>query len=186
MNFRFWMLFALAAGLHSAAPAQTARIAHLSHAGEVAALAADAAADNFGLPTPVFIADSIRFLSDTTTLEYGKWDARGHSGHSEKVRTYQFASRYQGADKVSVKRYITERKMYQPAVKILAYDTIPKPVPMLKKPQAKRKKAAFLPTVPAPPRHPGVGLAVGLILLFAGAGWLLGGRRAGSPAKVAA
>jgi hypothetical protein len=173
MNSRFLFLLTLAIGQTYAAPAQTARIAHLSHAGSLETLATDAAADNFGLPDPIFIADSIKFLSDTTTLEYGKWDARGHSLRSENVRTYQFASRYQGQYKVSVKSYITEKKMYQPGVKILAYDTIPQAAPVLKKQKTKRKKSTFVPAVTNPP-HPGVGGVVVAILLFAGAGWLLG------------
>ncbi|MFD2718630.1 hypothetical protein ACFST9_07875 [Hymenobacter monticola] len=168
------LLLVWAAALPTAA--QTARIGHLSHGGSsVAAL--DAVADNFGLPEPRFIADSIKFLSDTTTLEYGKWNSYGYSDPTAKVRTHQFASRHQGQYKVSVKRYVSEKRMDKPEVKVLAYDTIPKPVPLPKKQKTKHKKSAFVPAAPVLPQHPGVALAVALVLILGGAGWLLGERK---------
>jgi len=179
MHFRyfpFFVLVALVACLHQAV-AQTARIAHLSHGGSAETW--EVAADNFGELAPVFEVDSIRFLSDTTTLEYGSWQGR-HNTRTDKTTTYQFNSRLWGDNHVSAKSYVEQSRRYRPQIKIVGYDTLPpapKPAPVLKKQKTKRKKAAFLPPAPAPPRHPGAGLVVVTLLVCAGAGWLLGGRR---------
>ena len=164
--------------LLAAAPAaaQTARIAHLSHSGSLETL--DAAADNFGLPSPTFMVDSVRLLSDTTALEYGQLFRirRNDKWARNETRTIRFSSRKERQQQIQT--YQQQR----PAIKIISYDTLLKSAtpqlqsgaPTLKKQKTKRKKSAFLPAVPAPPQHPGVALAVAAILVLTGAGWLLG------------
>lgn len=177
-SFRVYAAALLVSGLALPAPAQTARIAHLSHGGSLETLAAAEALDNFGLPSPKFIVDSIRFLSDTTALEYGTWRwARGSDLEKEKVRTHKFSSRQAGDSPIPAKKYVEQKARYQPALKVLAYDTLPAPAPVLKKQKTKRKKAALLITLPAePPRQYGLWLGAACVLGLAGAGWLLGGR----------
>ncbi|MDO7877490.1 hypothetical protein Q5H93_22315 [Hymenobacter sp. ASUV-10] len=178
---------ALVALLTSVAPAQTARIAHLSHSGSLTAL--DAAADNFGtrpMP-PYFVADSVRLLSDTTAIQYGHWSRASKERSEEKTHIVRLATADdQGlATKRSTVNYY---QRYRPEVKLIGFDSTTKPAapaPVLKKQKARRKKAALYPAVPAPPQHPGVGLAVAAILLFAGAGWLLGERRPGPQSQAA-
>lgn len=53
--------------------AQTGRIAHFSHSGSVATVAAQGEADNLGTPMAYTEVDSIRYLSDSTYLEYSSW-----------------------------------------------------------------------------------------------------------------
>jgi hypothetical protein len=169
------LVAALVGGRAQRSAAQTARIAHLSHSGSLEAL--DVAADNFGELAPVFEVDSIRFLSDTTTLEYGSWQGH-HNTRQDKTTTYQFNSKL-WENHVSAQSYVEQSRRYRPQIKVVGYDTLPpmpKPAPVLKKQKTKRKKAVAL-TMPTPPTHPGVGLAVVAILAFAGAGWLLGQRR---------
>ncbi|GAA4364559.1 hypothetical protein GCM10023185_34170 [Hymenobacter saemangeumensis] len=169
---RFNAVALLAGGLLAPAAAQTARIAHLSHGGSAETL--DAAADNFGLGDAVFFVDSIRLLSDTTALEFGSWQGVmiKKEQSKERVRTLKFSSRQVGHSQVSAKSYVEQTARFHPKLKILAYDTLP---PVLKKQKAKRKKSAYLPAVPTPPQHPGLGLGVAVLLTLAGAGWLLGG-----------
>jgi hypothetical protein len=162
------------------AGAQTARIAHFSHSGGLATLADEAAADNFGTPPAYFAVDSIRLISDTSALEYGKWHGY-HAAGKPEVQTQVFSS-HRAEGRTSAKAYITQSTQYQPRIKIVGYDTIPKGatpavgVPTVEKRKTKRRKSAALPATPMPPQHPGVLLGVLLILGLGGAGWLLGER----------
>ncbi|MFD2718631.1 hypothetical protein ACFST9_07880 [Hymenobacter monticola] len=156
--------------------AQTARIAHFSHSGNAAAL--DAAADNFGRPYPYFLADSVRLLSDTTAVEYGKWNG---SESKEKTHLVEFHRRADAYAKHGVvRRYQAQRGL---RARIIPFDSTfwsakeASTTPTKRKQKTKHKKSAFLPTtVPAPPQHPGVALAIAAILVLAGASWLLGER----------
>ena len=164
-------LLPLALLLSATAPAaaQTARIVHLSHGGSLATL--DAAADNFGVVGPYFVADSVRLLTDTTALEYGKWAGyRAKAG--QKTRTIQFASRRAV--------YLQDLRYRQPPVKVVG-DTSAFPHKAVKRPFIKasnkpRRKAAALAPLPAAPGGPAAPsglLLVAGVLLLAGAGWLL-------------
>jgi|GEM_PF-2556308 len=180
-SFTHLLLIAgLVAGGLRPALAQTARIAHLSHGGSVETL--DAAADNFGIPPmPYFLADSVRLLSDTAALEYGNWYRV--SEEQKKVQTHLVrlaAPSTKNPGLITKRELLKNYQNYQPAVKLIGFDSTAKPVtpaPAIQKQKAKRRKSAFLPVVPAPPQHPGVALVVAAILTFAGAGWLLGQRR---------
>ncbi|MBO2008247.1 hypothetical protein [Hymenobacter negativus] len=182
--FTLTVFWGLIAGLARPALAQTARIAHFSHSGSMATL--NVLADNFGEVAPYFVVDSIKFLSDTTTLEYGSW--QGHRNvPTDKTSIHQFNSRLWGDNRVSAKSYIEDVRSARPQLKVVGYDTLlptQKPTPVLKKQKTKRKKSAFIPVTPVPPQHPGVMLAVAAILVLTGAGWLLGERRGGAPMAV--
>ncbi|MDO7847995.1 hypothetical protein Q5H92_16640 [Hymenobacter sp. M29] len=176
--FNSLVILALWGSLAQTAVAQTARIAHLSHSGSMATL--EAAADNFGIPPSHFEADSIEILTDSTAREYGRWTGYHKAG---KTNVVQFGYAKHGYGK-SVRQYITSKQQYHPHLKVIRRDSVaakeaPKlTTPVLEKQKVKRKKSALLPTtVPAPPQHPGVALAIAAILVLAGAGWLLGERK---------
>lgn len=180
----------LALLLAAAAPAaaQTARIAHASHGGRPETLVADAAADNFGILQPYFVADSIRFLTDTTALEYGKWE--GHrvpeKKTGEKIRAVQFSGRKLTAEVsgfYSRAEYLAWRQHARHPVKLVGSDTTMdknkvgqlQPVELKAKEKHRRKRAALTPPPAAPggPPLPGSLLLAAGVLLLAGAGWLL-------------
>lgn len=83
-------------------------------------------------------------------------------------------------NKQATVRFYQEKR---PSVKLIGFDSTQSdkqsamPIPLLKKQKSKRKKSASLPITPAPPQHPGVALAVALILTLGAAGWLLGERK---------
>ena len=172
----------LGAGVALPAAAQTARIAHLSHGGSLAAL--DAAADNFGLPSqPSFQADSVRLVSDTAAVEYGRWYGYRVCKEQANEKTHLVrlaASATTNSQRPTKQELIKEYQNYRPHVKLIGFDSAAKPAvlaPVLKKQKVKRKKSTFFAAAPALPPHPGVALAVALVLGLAGAGWLLGERR---------
>ncbi|MDO7847996.1 hypothetical protein Q5H92_16645 [Hymenobacter sp. M29] len=165
--------------------AQTARMAHFSHSGSAATLATEEGADNFGIPSPYFNADSIRLLSDTVALAYGKWvdfqfhdnSAASKAYYSRKTDTLRLGH-YDFKNRGEIVRYY---RRYHPEIKLIDFDTTQVPVnalpPAKVKQKTKRRKAGafIIPTIPA--RPDGVTLAVAGILALSGAGWLLGERR---------
>jgi len=172
---RFYAAALLVSSLTLPAAAQTARIAHLSHGGNLETL--DAAGDNFGLPSHKFQLDSVCLISDSMAVEYGQWFrvSPDDKWAWKEIRPVTFRTRLERRKQL---------RLYEaqvPRVKILKHDTIvpadaPKPqAPALKKQKPKRKKAAFVPAMPAPPQHPGLWLGTALLLSLAGAGWLLSG-----------
>ena len=168
----------LVAGAMCPATAQTARIARLSHSGSVETLAADE--DNFGIaPQPYFSADSVRLISDTTALEYGNWYRVGEEQKKVKTNMVRLAAPTAKESQLITKReLINSYQGREPQVKLIGFDSTKTPSqPVLKQQKTKRKKSAFAPTTMDTPQHPGVGLAVALILGLSGAGWLLGERR---------
>ena len=156
------------------AVAQTARIAHFSHSGSAATLAE--AADNFGLPShPTFLADSIKLISDTVAVEYGRWNGYRVTKEEAKEKTHLVRL----ATPATKQQLLKEYQLYRPHVKLIGFDSTAKPVesaPVLKKQKLKRKKSAAFVVPLSPPSHPGVALAIAAILVLAGAGWLLGER----------
>lgn len=180
----------LAVGLFQSVTAQTARIAHLSHSGSAATLVTAEGTDNFGIPSPYFNADSIRMLSDTVALAYGKWvDFQYHNNtaaskarYNRKTDTLQLGRNY-FSNKREIVRYY---RRYHPEIKLIDFDTTEAPVnalpPVKVKQKTKRRKAGafIIPTIPARPAGVGLG-AVALILTLAGLGWLLGKRRPAQP-----
>lgn len=180
-----YLTLTLALLLATTAPAaaQTARIAHFSHGGSLATLDAAAAADNFGIiriPSH-FVTDSVRFLSDTTSLEYGKWTGGYYDkeNSSDKDRTVQFAGKR--VDKLrmfSRAKYLESLRRLEQPVKVVGdtmLDASKATKHQLFKTKHRRKESALapMPTVPGGPAVPG-GLLLGAgVLLLAGAGWLL-------------
>ncbi|MDO7877491.1 hypothetical protein Q5H93_22320 [Hymenobacter sp. ASUV-10] len=168
----------LSAAVFPRAAAQTARIAHFSHSGSEETLAEAGTLDNFGIIPPYFEVDSVQLLSDTTALEYGRWNYMHREQENlreQKTNLVTYPKRYGWGQKKQLALHYQENS---PKMKVLGFDSVAAPAipaPALKTQKAKRKKAAFLLTVPAPP-HPGVWVGVAAILLFAGAGWLLGER----------
>jgi hypothetical protein len=77
MKNRLCERLAVAVVLSTSLPAtgQTGRIAHLSHGGSTATLAAAVAADNFGLPTShdEYATDSLVCLNDSLMMSYGRY-----------------------------------------------------------------------------------------------------------------
>ena len=173
----------LALLLAAAAPAaaQTARIAHASHSGSPETLAADAAADNYGIG-PYFFTDSVRLLTDTTALEYGRWRfIENQMQAREKIRKVQFAScRSFGNHRANRTRYLQSLQSAHHPVKLVS-DTLPAASrasttrPVKAKTKRKRQEAALtpLPAAPDGPTVPGSLLVAAGVLLLAGAGWLL-------------
>ncbi len=163
--------------------AQTARIAHFSHSGSVSTLGSNAKADNFGIPYPHFVEDSLRLTSDTTALAYGQWRVYANSDdkkYKEKTRVVGFGRGYSKKDRRELVRYYQQ---YHPNVKLIGFDstaapaTVP-PMPVKLKSKNKRRKAAGNVMIPAvPPHSTDVWWGTALLLGLAGAGWLLGERR---------
>jgi hypothetical protein len=150
--------------------AQTARIAHLSHSGSLERL--DAAVDNFGDIRIPFVVDSIRLTSDSTTLEYGKW----RDDNPERIRSTRLVFKATTKDKREMVQYYHE---HHPKVKLIGFDTTDVPakmvLPVRRKHADKRKKSdSPINVSAAPPQHPGVLLAVVLIVGLGSLGWLLG------------
>ncbi|MBF9224335.1 hypothetical protein [Hymenobacter ruricola] len=174
----------LTVGLLRPVLAQTARIAHLSHSGSAAKLDEADSEDNFGGPIqpPYFKADSIRLISDTTAMGYGRWHKIDNKETTLQIR---LAARIEKKPvRLTKQQLVREYQHYQPEVKLIGFDSTAKPAasaPTLKKQNTKRKKSVFAPTISAPAQHPGVALAVALILTLTGAGWLLGERRLAQP-----
>lgn len=183
----FKLLFAtvlLSGNLVRPVLAQTSRIAHFSHSGSTETLGADEATDNFGGPplsrTPLsppesaFIYDSIRLTSDSTALEYGKWRAGYHN--PEQVRSRRLVFKATTKDKREMVQYYHE---HHPQVKLIGFDTTDIPARGVPHVRTKRLKKQIKSAVPSsipmvPPQHPGVLLAVALIVGLGSLGWLLG------------
>jgi hypothetical protein len=150
--------------------AQTGRIAHFSHGGSAATLAAEeAAADNFGDPMPYFAPDSVRYLSGKMAVAYGRWQfAHRPASTTDTIRFPEEYSRRQAA--------VYARQLYARA-KLIGFDSVsspgkisPLPKPL---PPDKRKKKAAGATSPA-----SSGLRLGsLVVALAAVGWLLGGKK---------
>lgn len=166
----------LGSGILLSAPAQTARIAHFSHGGSLATLAEDATADNFGLPTRVYRNLKIIRLSDTTVLVQGQQQYHGdnHSWQPLKeliqFRTFEKDSVSRGSGYFTTTRSGTRIlpleliKQTYPNAELVGFD----------KKHKTRRKSSFkigFPVLQLPPS----GLGIMLVLLLAGAGWLLGG-----------
>jgi hypothetical protein len=80
------------------AAAQTGRIAHLSHGGSPATLAAAVAADNFGIPTTrsEHAADSLVCLNDSMAMSYGRYrSVPYHASEAELQKASWRPSSYQ-------------------------------------------------------------------------------------------
>jgi hypothetical protein len=123
MNFRLWILLALAAGLSHAAPAQTAHIAHLSHSGGAATLVEAGMLDNFGIIPPYFAVDSVRLLSDTMALEYVRWNfmhSEQESLREQKTNLVTYPKRNGWSQKQQLARYYQEGR---PKIKVLGFDS---------------------------------------------------------------
>ena len=163
------LLLGLLVGLFQPVRAQTARIAHFSHGGSGATLAADEALDNFGLHTEerpekfTRLNDSIAQVDGQQRVNNGpwqplKWQQQYHSAHDAETAAQ------------AVKQL---RKQY-PDAKFVGFEP---------KPGDKHKKSAMVPVGPAtrPPHYPGTALTVALILALGSVGWLLGERRPAHP-----
>jgi hypothetical protein len=185
--------------------AQTARIAHLSHSGSIAALATEVWKDNFGNPCGhLFRAETITATSETTAVLRGKnvffcWGKplkdslarartqtttaffggrQGQMVHIEREATFACAC------SVATRQAVGRRlKTFYPEAELIGFEGTALPVapvqtavPVVKKQKAKRKKSSFTLAFPCAPQPPGAMLAVAAMLAFAGAGWLLGGR----------
>ena len=155
-----------------AALAQTGRIAHFSHGGSLATLAAaEKAADNFGNPPPYFLADSVRYLSETRVVQYGKWY---WVNRKEKTDTLRLPQKMLAAEAA---RYVQHsydvRWVYGRPKVLVGFDSTTK-VPAAQPSKSKRKATANW-LLPVPPAGPGLALLV--LAGLAGAGWLLVGPR---------
>ena len=181
-----WFTTLLAAGCLSntnfAAQAQTARIAHLSHGGSLAALAESETTDDFGIPPTRFIADTIVAISDTTAVVYGRISRWGNGEGTRSTRAIDYGKHaYQQATATGPQSRGTAVRLLQqryPDAKLVGFDTLAKPatpvMPPLKKHKTKRKRqeGAMLPPV-TPPQHPGVWLALAAIIGLGAAGLFL-------------
>ncbi len=166
------------------AQAQTARIAYLSHGGSLANLAEAELADNFGLPTATFFADTIVATSDTTAVVHGRLSRWGNGEGTRSTRNINYGKHaYQQATATGPQsRGTAVRLLLQryPNAKLVGFDTLAKPAtpaaPPLKNQKRKRKQqeGAVLPMLPpSPPQHPGVWLALAIIIGLGTAGLLL-------------
>ncbi|MGI4871851.1 MAG: hypothetical protein ACRYFX_11830 [Janthinobacterium lividum] len=175
------LLVLLAFGLGGAfsATAQTGRIAALSHGGSPATMAAEEAADNFGLPSMQFEADTIVATSDSTAVIHGR-EGRFRP-LTRTTQTIHYGPRYyQGSSAAGPKSRATAVRLLQqdyPQAKLIDFDTLTKPAaapaPGAKKQKSKRKQKAVGAFFTLP-QHPGVWLAVATMLGLAATGLLLG------------
>ncbi|MBF9224336.1 hypothetical protein [Hymenobacter ruricola] len=183
--------------------AQTARIAHFSHSGSLATLDAAMATreDNFGdICRHLFKVQTIVATSETTAVLHGKMvfvcmgkpvkdslrsahprTATASWGGKRGQMVYIPAEMsFSCACSVATRPVVARRfELFYPEAQLIGFDSSQKftpAIPVLKKQKPKRKKSAFTPIFFAPPRHPGVAMAVALILTLTGAGWLLGER----------
>lgn len=135
------------------------------------------------------LVDSVRVVSATQVEEYAH--RQGPNG-KPVGKGFWYAPGASLQHGIPAKAYAIKTKREHPEAVVLGY-TIPADslLPAGRRAEAKplkvrRKKSTLLPVVPAPPAHPGVGWAVAAILMFAGAGWLLGERRVRPQTELAA
>jgi hypothetical protein len=178
------------------AQAQTARIAHLSHGGSLATLAAEAeATDNFGLPPARFFVDTIVATSDTTAVVHGRLSRWKTTEGSRSTRTISYGKpAYQQFAATGPQSRGTAVRLLQqryPGAKLVGFDTLAKPTPAPALPAGKQRKrkrteSALLDVgSPAPPQHPGVWLALAAIVALGAAGALLSDKPRPVSAKIA-
>ncbi len=154
------------------ATAQTGRIAHFSHGGSAATLAAkQAAADNFGEPMPYFVPDSVRYLSGKMALSYGKWHWGGNGSTTD---TLKFPEKYSPQQAAKYTRQLYTR------AKLIGFDSVDnshKTAPAVEKPvKSKHKKKAASTNTALPSHSAGFSLGALVILGLAGVGWVFGGK----------
>lgn len=153
------------------AQGQTGRIAHFSHGGSAATLAAAAGKmDNFGEPVRMFESrvDSVVYQTDSTATIYSHQRARYNAADKNwhPVAAYDFYYKYPNLSWAEV---VAKLQSEYPQAKFVGFDK-KKPVLKPKLPHKKgHTKTAALP----PPRSFWQGLAAvaGCVLV----GWLLGG-----------
>lgn len=172
------LLVIFASGLAFSGAAQTGRIAHFSHGGSAATLAAqEEGKDNFGELMPYFETDSIRYLSDSTFLKYGKWrycsDCKGRKnplmGVLKPKRNAAEAARY------------FKQSYYHETPKLVGFDSLTSPVNQGRrklKSGSSGKPAGRSQAFPKRPFQYSYWRALAGAAALGAVGWLLGKKRA--------
>jgi len=178
-NYFLPCLIAASLGATWPAAAQTGRIAHFSHGGSVATLAAAEAADNFGIPTSrsEHITDSLVYLNDSLAMSYGRlrvvrWQAGEEElkkakwqPDNEQVQYYSQAyhpQRWQDA--------VKDLRRQHPQAKLIGFDKQPK--------KLGRKKPTSQLSFPKRPFQYSFWRGVAGVVGLGAVGWLLGRKRA--------
>ena len=171
------LLVVLASSLVLSSLAQTGRIAHLSHGGSAATLAAaEKSADNFGQLMPYFEIDSILYVSDSTVLKYGKWrycsDCKGRKnplvGVLNPKRNAATAARY------------FKQSYYHKTPKLVGFDSLASPVNQgQRKPKSgsSEQPAGRTQTFPKRPFQYSYWRGLAGVVALGAVGWLLGKKR---------
>jgi len=178
-----YLLPCLAAALGAALPAaaQTGRIAHFSHGGSAATLAAAEAADNFGLPTSrdEYVTDSLVYLNDSMATRYGRYrSVRWGASDAELQKkpwqlsnnpVHYFSGRYEPQKWQAAVQALQQE---QPKAKLLGFDK------QLKAKGRKQKKSASQSQVlPKRPFQYSFWRGVAGVAGLGAVGWLLGRKR---------
>jgi len=155
--------------------AQTGRIAHLSHGGSAATLAAAAAAgDNFGLWEEYKYAKITR-LNDSLVLVEGQRRWPGGAWQPLKVQQYHDCARHSA----SPKEIMTKLRKQFPEAVFVGFEAANS-----RKAKRKRRKAALTgATAPQSPA-PGRWLALAVVAGLGTMGWLLPGKAQPTPEKI--
>jgi len=172
----------VAAVMSTALPAagQTGRIAHFSHGGSTATLAAAAAADNFGLPTrrEEEATDSLVCLNDSMVASYGRYRAvpwRASDAELKKAawQPYNNSIQYYSGP-YHPQRWqeaLQDLRRQYPQAKLIGFDK------QLKK-QGRKKSASQSQALPKRPFQYSFWRGLAAVAGLGAVGWLLGRKSA--------
>lgn len=184
MKNHLLLCLAVAAALGAARPAaaQTGRIAHYSHGGSPATLAAAVAADNFGLPPDrrEGIADSMVYLNDSVATCYSRyrsvsWRASDAELKKAPWQSYNnpvqyFSGRYEPQ---KWREAVQALQQQHPKAKLLGFDK-----QLTTKGHKQKKSASQSQAFPQRPFQYSFWRGVAGVAGLGAVGWLLGRKRA--------
>jgi hypothetical protein len=177
-----YLIAAAALGTARPAAAQTGRIAHFSHGGSAATLAADVAADNFGLPDKLeqYVTDSLVYLNDSMATRYGRyrsvrWGASNAELQKKPWQSYNeliqyYLGRYESQKWQEAVQALQQRE--KPKAKLIGFDK------QLKMKGRRQKSASQSQVFSRRPFQYSFWRGVAGVAGLGAVGWLLGRKRA--------
>jgi hypothetical protein len=162
--------------------AQTSRIAHLSHSGSPATLAAAVAADNFGLPDRLteYVTDSLVCLNDSMAMRYERYRSVrwGASAAELQKKPWQrsdnpvqyFSGRYEPQKWQEAVQVLQQQ---QPKTKLIGFDK-----QLKERGRKQRKSTSQRQAFPKRPFQYSFWRGVAGVAGLGAVGWLLGRKRA--------
>lgn len=173
---------AMAAVLSAARPAaaQTGRIAHLSHGGSAATLAAAEAVDNFGIPSSrsEHITDSLVYLNDSIAMSYGRFRMVRWQAGEEELKKAKWQPDNEQIQYYSQLRHpqrwqevVRDLRRQHPQAKLIGFDKQPK------KP-GRKKSTSQSQVFPKRPFQYSFWRGMAGVAGLGAVGWLLGRKRA--------